>query len=97
MARTPRTAEIVKEIKPTATIAWKEVKFGPIRKGGKPIELEDVKLADAEALGAKLELLRPMKSSTGNMLEAVYIDTGENGISRKENLKRSARSDKWKW
>jgi hypothetical protein len=83
MARTPRTANIVKEIKPTATIAWKEVKYGPIRKGGKPIELEDVRIADSEALGSKLELLRAMKKTTGKTLEAVYIDTGENGIFSK--------------
>ena len=83
MARTPRTANIVKEIKPTATIAWKEVKYGPIRKGGKPIELEDVSLANAEALGSKLDLLRATKKTTGKTLEAVYIDTGENGIFSK--------------
>src|SRR5213078_999307 len=33
MARTPRAATIVKEIKPTATIAWKEVAYGPVKKG----------------------------------------------------------------
>jgi hypothetical protein len=83
MARTPRTAAIVKEIKPTATIAWKEVKYGPIRKGGKPIELEDITFADSEMLGSKLELSRAAKANTGKTLEAVYIDTGENGIFSK--------------
>jgi hypothetical protein len=84
MARTPRAATIVKEIKPTATIAWKEINYGPIRKGGKPIELHDVSFDDAEKLGSKLNLLDPaIGTTTGNLLEAVYIDTGENGIFSK--------------
>ncbi len=84
MARTPRTAEIVKEIKPTATIAWKEIKYGPIRKAGKPIELEEVALEDAEELGSELQLLNPAASTpSGKFLESVYIDTGENGIFSK--------------
>ncbi|MFI5202247.1 MAG: short-chain dehydrogenase [Candidatus Kapaibacterium sp.] len=84
MARTPRTAEIVKEIKPTATIAWKEIKYGPIRKAGKPIELEEVAMEDAEELGSQLVLLKPLGTgSSGKFLESVYIDTGENGIFSK--------------
>ena len=84
MARTPRTAEIVKEIKPTATIAWKEIKYGPIRKAGKPIELEEVTLEDAEELGSRLALSKPLAAgSCGKFLESVYIDTGENGIFSK--------------
>ena len=84
MARTPRTATIVKEIKPTATIAWKEIKYGPVRKNGKPIELYDVTIDEAEKLGSKLDLLDPSAGkATGNILQAVYIDTGENGIFSK--------------
>lgn len=83
MARTPRTATIVKEIKPTATIAWKEVKYGPVRKGGKPIELFDISLDEAEPLGSTLELIRPETKQPSGALEAVYIDTGENGIFSK--------------
>ena len=82
MARTPRTAEIVKEIKPTATIGWKEISYGPIRKGGKPIALEDAPVESAEELGSKLKLHQPAKPS-GKVLESVYIDTGENGIFSK--------------
>ncbi|HEY3874483.1 MAG TPA: short-chain dehydrogenase [Candidatus Kapabacteria bacterium] len=82
MARTPRTAEIVKEIKPTATIAWKEIAYGTIRKGGKPIELEEARMEDAEVLGSRLALEQPAKK-TGAVLESVYIDTGENGIFSK--------------
>jgi hypothetical protein len=81
MARTPRAATIVKEIKPTATIAWKEVGYGPIKKGGKPIELHDVPVDQAEELGTSLRLIDPsIGTDTGSVLEAVFIDTGENGI-----------------
>lgn len=81
MARTPRAATIVKEIKPTATIAWKEVGYGPIRKGGKAIELHDMTVEHAEELGSTLKLIDPtVGTDTGKVLESVYIDTGENGI-----------------
>ncbi|HEX5316281.1 MAG TPA: short-chain dehydrogenase, partial [Candidatus Kapabacteria bacterium] len=83
MARTPRTAEIVKEIKPTATIAWKEIKYGPIRKSGKPIELEEITLDEAEELGHHLALSKSSNRSSGKFLESIYIDTGENGIFSK--------------
>jgi hypothetical protein len=84
MARTPRTATIVKEIKPTATIAWKEVKYGPIRKSGKPIELHDVTFEEAETLGLKLNLVdTAIGTDLNEVLEGVYIDTGENGIFSK--------------
>jgi hypothetical protein len=81
MARTPRAATIVKEIKPTATIAWKNVGYGPIKKGGKGIELYDVPMEQAEKLGTSLLLFDPtIGTATGEQLESVYIDTGENGI-----------------
>ncbi len=83
MARTPRMAQIVKEIKPTATIAWKEIKYGPIKKSGKAIELEQISLDDAEPLGSRLELLRSESAATSGVLESVFIDTGENGIFSK--------------
>ncbi len=81
MARTPNAVTIVKEIKPTATIAWKEVKYGPIRKGGKAIDLLDVSVAEAETLGSSLNLRKDgVGKLSGKQLESVYIDTGENGI-----------------
>ncbi len=84
MARTPRAATIVKEIKPTATIAWKEIAYGPVKKGAKPIELFDVKIEEAETLGHTLELVDESRgTATGHVLEAVYVDTGENGIFSK--------------
>jgi hypothetical protein len=81
MARTPNAVTIVKEIKPTATIAWKEVKYGPIRKSGKAIDLLDVSIAEAETLGSTLSLRKDgLGKASGKQLESVYIDTGENGI-----------------
>src|SRR5260370_23201161 len=40
LGRTPGAPATV-EIKPTATIAWREIGFGPIRRKGKPIPLVD--------------------------------------------------------
>lgn len=85
MARTPG-APIIKEVKPTAAIAWKQIGYGPVLKGGRPIALDSLEMADAvelagrfsraapETLVAKLEALEP------STLESVFIDTGENGV-----------------
>ncbi|MGK9475191.1 short-chain dehydrogenase [Melioribacter sp. OK-6-Me] len=79
MGRTPQ-GPITKEIKPTAAIAWKKIEFGEIRKGGKPIEIQNVDLNDAVRLEGKLQLKPDIKfKSTGESLKSVYIDTGENG------------------
>ena len=77
LGRTPGAPATV-EIKPTATIAWREIGFGPIRRKGKPIPLVDcptpVALAQAFAPDAApwCELGKP--------LEGVFIDVGENGL-----------------
>src|SRR3954451_18145037 len=42
MARTPG-APITKEIKPAAVIAWKKMGFGPIVRGGKPLQMMDAR------------------------------------------------------
>lgn len=82
LARTPGGPPIVKEIKPTAAIAWKEIGFGPIRRAGKEIPLYDCppevacRLSDPAALAPEGEFGR----RTGANLESVYIDTGENGL-----------------
>ena len=82
LARTPGGPPIVKEIKPTAAIAWKEIGFGPIRRAGKEIPLYDCppemacRLSDRAALAPEGEFGR----RTGANLESVYIDTGENGL-----------------
>jgi NAD(P)-dependent dehydrogenase (short-subunit alcohol dehydrogenase family) len=88
LARTPGGPQVVKEIKPTAAIAWKEIGFGPIRRGGKAMPLYDCppeeacELSVAGALAPEGEFGR----ATGATLESVYIDTGENGLFAAEEF-----------
>lgn len=90
MARTPG-GTIIKEFKPTAAIAWKEIGYGPIHRRGRPISMWQVDEEDAvplegsfhfgvpEGLAAKLATQQPAQ------LQDVFIDTGENGaFSRSE-------------
>jgi len=83
LGRTPALPAAV-EIKPTATIGWREIGFGPIRRRGKPIPLVDcpepVPLADAFRADAKpwCDLGRP--------LEGVFIDVGENGLFARDEF-----------
>ena len=82
IARTPGGPPVVKEIKPTAVIAWKDIGFGPIRRGGREITLVDcppadaVSLDDPRARAPEGEFGVP----TREVLRSVYIDTGENGL-----------------
>jgi hypothetical protein len=72
----------VKEIKPTALIAWKEIGYGPITRGGKAFELYDCAPEQAVSID-NAENLKPQGEfgkATGKPLEAVYINTGENGL-----------------
>lgn len=80
MGRTP-DAPITKEIKPTAAIAWKRIQHGEILKRGKPISLVDCPPSKAFKLDSVLKLRLPgFAKPTGENLESVFIDTGENGI-----------------
>ncbi len=82
MARTPG-GPITKEIKPAAAIAWKRLGFGEILRGGQPVRLYDVDPALAERLapGDRFRPLDPGRGrATGETLQSVFIDTGENGI-----------------
>ena len=78
MARTPG-APAVKEVKPTAAISWKSIRRGPVKRGGRPITRgdasESLKLAEAFEAGSERAY-----ASTGEALEGVYIDAGENGL-----------------
>ena len=82
MARTPGKLKIVKEIKPTSLIAWKEIDYGPIRRGGRDFMLYDcdpkkpLPLSDPENLAPQGDF----GTDTGKVMEAVYINTGENGL-----------------
>src|SRR5437660_1352898 len=77
LGRTPGAPATI-EIKPTATIAWREIGFGSIRRKGKPIPLVDcpepVPVSEAFRPGA-----RPW-CDLGKPLQGVYIDVGEDGL-----------------
>ncbi len=81
MARTPG-GPVVKEVKPTAAITWKQIGYGPIRKRGRPFPLYDcppnegVRLEEGREFA--LETL-PVGREVEGVLESVFIDTGENG------------------
>lgn len=83
LGRTP-DAPVTVEIKPTATIAWREVAHGPVRRKGKPIALEDcetpIPVRDAFQPGAHpwCDLGRPF--------DGVYIDVGENGLFARDEF-----------
>jgi NAD(P)-dependent dehydrogenase (short-subunit alcohol dehydrogenase family) len=82
MARTPG-GPITKEVKPAAAIAWKRIGFGEIHRGGRPVPLYDVEPSVAETLtlGAAFRPLDPSRGvPSGENLQNVFIDTGENGI-----------------
>ena len=81
MGRTP-DAPITKEIKPTGAIAWKKIGFGQIAKRGKPIELYDCPPEKGTLLKDtfKIRTEENAAHSTHQLLQSVYIDTGENGI-----------------
>jgi len=79
LGRTPDSA-IIKEIKPTAAIAWKKIDYGEIRKRGVPIKLVDCPPDEAVPLKGNLHLKGENYGKKLNgTLKNVYIDTGENG------------------
>lgn len=85
LARTP-DAPMVKEIKPSAAIAWKRIGAGPVLRGGQPIRLYDCPPSDAvsveSAILGEVRGWRPVRDAEGGqeVLESVYVDTGENGM-----------------
>lgn len=79
MARTPK-GPMIKEIKPTASIAWKKIAYGEIKRGNKPIDIYDFPLKSAVKLDKKLSTLPKNNLRRKGTLKTVYIDTGENGI-----------------
>jgi hypothetical protein len=80
MARTP-DGPIVKEVKPSAAIAWKSIGYGEIRRKGKSIRLVDMSPEECRSASGEFVFSDSTGvSDTGKPLESVYIDTGENGI-----------------
>lgn len=82
MGRTPGAPATV-EIKPTAAIGWREIAFGPVKRGGDEIPGADCATAVplADAFDGK-----PCWTMTGKPLEAVYINMGENGLFANEEF-----------
>lgn len=79
MGRTPGSP-IIKEIKPTAAIGWKNISYGKILRRGKPITLYDCQVESACILSDVLKIQDERYGKSQNReLQAVYIDTGENG------------------
>jgi len=80
LARTPN-GPIVKEIKPTATIAWKKIAYGEVLRKGKSIKLVDMDPSSAKDANGELVFndFSDIKELTDNY-KSVFIDTGENGI-----------------
>ena len=79
MARTPDGPSI-KEIKPTASIAWKRIEYGEIKKHNQPIKIYDIKLNDKSKLEKTFKRISDKKYKPTGNLKTVFIDTGENGI-----------------
>jgi hypothetical protein len=80
LARTPN-GPIVKEIKPTATIAWKKIAYGEVLRKGKTIKLVDMDPSSAKQVTGDLVFddFSEIKDIPDNY-RSVFIDTGENGI-----------------
>jgi hypothetical protein len=79
MARTPNSP-LIKEIKPTAAIAWKKIIYGEVKKGGCPIKIYDIKINDTLKLDGTFKRTSDKKYNVSGNLKTVFIDTGENGI-----------------
>ena len=88
LARTPGDT-MIKEIKPTAAIAWRAIEYGPVKKGynvrklynvSPPMELKD---KFCLAYTEKDEEWKLFTKTEPKVLNSVYIDTGENGLFSK--------------
>jgi hypothetical protein len=83
LARTPE-GPLVKEVKPTAAIAWKKVAYGEVKRKGRPISLVDMNPGNPKPANGKFVFAdRENVIETGENFKSVFIDTGENGIFSK--------------
>ena len=78
MGRTPG-GPVVKEVKPTAAVAWKKIAYGEVRRAGRPIPRVDClePLPVSTAFGDDVEV---RSVEMGENLESVFLDAGENGL-----------------
>lgn len=81
--RTPGLPATV-EIKPTATIGWREIGYGPIRRKGVPIPRVDC--PHPLAFDAALADDAGGWTDLGEPLTSVYIDVGENGLFARDEF-----------
>src|SRR6266851_4867131 len=83
MGRTPGAPATV-EIKPTATIGWRRIGYGPVRRRGKPIQVVDcptpMTLRDAFRPGAA------SWQDSDQTLTGAFIDVGENGLFARDEF-----------
>jgi hypothetical protein len=82
-ARTPG-APAVKEIKPTAAIAWKSIGDGPLTWRGKALERFDT--TDPVPFDEALNDENVVWQKLDGQLEAVHIDMGENGLFSRDEF-----------
>lgn len=76
---------IIKEIKPAAAVAWKNIKMGEVKHKGKLISLfdhdPDQAVSFVQSLDEKNKVWSQlMDKGTQRVLTAPFIDSGENGI-----------------
>lgn len=83
MGRTPGAPATI-EVKPTATIGWREIAYGPIRRGGLPVPLDDC--PTPITLDAAFADDATVWRDTGRTLESVYVDMGENGVFARDEF-----------
>lgn len=83
LGRTPG-APATAEIKPTATIAWKDICFGPIRRRGEHIRRFDC--PDPLPLDAAFGPSATGWKDVGSVVESVFADVGENGLFAREEF-----------
>lgn len=83
LARTPGAPATI-EIKPSAVIAWREIGYGPIRRGGQALEI-----VDCERALPLTDAFKPGASGwkcTGQPLDNVFVNVGENGVFARDEF-----------
>lgn len=83
VARTPGLPAAI-EVKPTATIGWREIGYGPIRRHGAPIPRVDC--PEPLPLDTALAADAGGWTASDGPLESVYIDVGENGLFARDEF-----------
>jgi hypothetical protein len=83
LGRTPGAPATI-EIKPTAAVGWREIRYGPVRRAGRDLRRIDCPepLPLAQAFAPRAAGWR----DTGRPLESVFIDMGENGAFAREEF-----------